>query len=359
VSASAKSEQALGRRLFVFAPLALFLVWEVITRSFAAYLAEAGPEFAVLIRSNQPTALLNLATEKLKLDPASKNIEPVDASRRTTEVKKGIQSAHDLGLTDELRPVSAAPSQSASDPKNTAQIWSWAELALYNDPLNARALRILGQLSQSTSDEQAKPFMQAAARRSLQESIALYWMMRKNLQDQDYREALRNMDILFRTRQQLMEKLGPVIGAMANDPRANAELKRVLASNPTWRKPFLFYFVRNVSDARIPLDIFLSLKGSANPLTAAELSDYLGLLVDKGLYDLAYYTWLQFLPPEQLGKAGHLFNGSFENAPSGLPFDWSFGQRSGVTVQVAARTDQQGEHALLLELVPDAWLIWR
>jgi hypothetical protein len=160
------------------------------------------------------------------------------------------------------------------------------------------------------------------------------------------------MDILFRTRQQLMEKLGPQIGAIANDPQANAELKQLLANNPPWRKPLLFYLTRNVSDPRTPLDLFLSLKDTANPPTAAELSDYLDVLLNKSFYDLAYYTWLQFLPPEQLGRAGHLFNGSFEDVPTGLPFDWSFGQKSGVAIQIAARPDREGERALLLEFGP-------
>ena len=64
-------------RLLILAPLALFLVWEVITRSVVAYLADANPEMAVRLRSNYPTALLNLAYDRLSRDPSAKNIEPV------------------------------------------------------------------------------------------------------------------------------------------------------------------------------------------------------------------------------------------------------------------------------------------
>ena len=52
-SALAKSEHAVGWRTIALALLALFLIWEVVTRSFAAYLADANPGLAVLLKSNQ------------------------------------------------------------------------------------------------------------------------------------------------------------------------------------------------------------------------------------------------------------------------------------------------------------------
>ena len=57
-SAAAKhGGRILRYRLMILAPLAAFLVWEVITRSLAAYLADAGPEAAIRLWSTNPTAL--------------------------------------------------------------------------------------------------------------------------------------------------------------------------------------------------------------------------------------------------------------------------------------------------------------
>ena len=231
-------------RLLILAPLALFLVWEVITRSVVAYLADANPEMAVRLRSNYPTALLNLAYDGLSRDPSAKNIEPVaplprDGSSRLTIAAKGMQSAKDIDLTVRPEPVSGDSALStATDSRALAQLRSWVERALLEDPLNARAFRILGQLSRGTLQA---TLMQAAARRSLLESEAVFWVMRKNYEDGDYRSAGRYAEILLRTRpssKTAVQAAMAVLGKIAETPATSGELKQLLASNPRWRSQF-------------------------------------------------------------------------------------------------------------------------
>jgi hypothetical protein len=142
-----------------------------------------------------------------------------------------------------------------------------------------------------------------------------------------------------------------MLGRIAENVSASGELKQILAKTPPWRGQFFSALPRNVTDARTPLELLLSLRGSASPPTDAEQRSYLESLVQHGLYELAYYSWLQFLPPEQLSKTGRLFNGSFETTPSGLPFDWVFAKRTGVNIKFAQRSDQEGR-ALLIEFGP-------
>ena len=325
----------------------------MVTKSFGAYLADADPEAALVLNGNNPTALLNLAEDKLSKDPSFGLLDPVLAPPRNAGPGSTVPKGDDTVPTEVQTDWSPAATQSTLDQSALDEIRGLAERALAQDPLNARAFRILGQISEHTSDEmQTQKLMQAAVRRSLLESIAVYWMMRKSFQDQNYKAALRYADILMRTRPQALGPIMPIMGKMAELPEASADLKSLLSTNPPWRPQFLSSVPNAISDARTPLDILLSLKDTANPPTAKDLRPYLDFLIQHGFFDLAYYTWLQFLSPDQLVQAANLYNGGFDTVPSGTPFDWVLTKGTGVTVQVAAKSDKPGERALFLQFGP-------
>jgi hypothetical protein len=327
--------------------LAVFLVWEIVTRGIPAYLAENSPQTAVRLRATQPTALVNLAAKELeKLNPQPDRDRPSDANSDGRPGKMQEQTPPEQqALRSEQTDVSSTEAQTKA--------LSLAERALINDPLYAHAFGILGQLALQRSDlKRTETFMHAAAKRSLFESDAVSWMMYRSYETHDYAAALQYANALLRTRQGVLSRVMPILAMMTENPAAVPELRTALRGNPVWRQGFFSALPSKISDARSPLVLLLSLKNSSAPPRQSELVSYLTFLVQHKLYDLAYYTWLQFLPADQLQKVGNIFNGSFEFDASGIPFDWTWTEKPGARIEISRLPDQEPKQALHVELGP-------
>jgi len=330
--------------LFMFA---IFLAWLVITQSFAAYFAEFAPETALWLQPTQPLALDLLAERTLDLrrdlhppsqgaaDQMSVSAQPSGSSEKSKSDSSTTQ--------DSSHPAVLAPARAS-------EVRAWATSSLMNKPLNPWALRILAQLEAIDNDTSAaSKLLNAAVRLSLHESIAVYGTMLAAAKANDYKTATYYADVLLRTRPELDKYVVPILTKIVEDKTSSGLVEAVLDKNPPWRKRFFEVFPYSVEDARTPLDFFLQLRTGAMPPTSGDITPYVWFLVRRKLYDLAYYTWLQFLPAEELREAGLLFNGNFDVVPSGLPFDWLINQGSGVTVEVVPKPDSNGKHALLLD----------
>jgi hypothetical protein len=347
--------------------LGALLVWQIATRSFAAYLAVEAPSTALTLRPNEPTALVALADAALNpRDEATKTSVTRDVLQEKAQRAAGdpdriggwaevaLKAATaKLSGKEALSGESAAPAPLADEVRATVR--ARAEAALAEDPLNARALRILGQLADASGDQvRAARLMRAAADRSRAESVAVYWMLQQSFATKDYARAASFADTLLRKRPQLMAHAIPVLGKMAEsvDEGAVGALQATLAQDPPWRRSFFASLPGGISDARTPLNLLLSLESTAAPPTTPELAGYLRFLIDRKLYELAYYTWLQFLPADELGRIGYLANPGFEKQPSGLPFDWVIQQGTGATIDIAALPNEADARALRLDLGP-------
>ena len=62
--------------------------------------------------------------------------------------------------------------------------------------------------------------------------------------------------------------------------------------------------------------------------------------------ELAYNTWLQFLPKADLENIGLLTNASFEREPSGLPFDWRLGKGKNALAEIIPLGEGGTNHVL-------------
>lgn len=341
---------------------ALILTWLVVTRSLAAFFADAAPQVALWFNSQQPQALVNLADAAL-IDAGRAQLNAAGADQtappgqEASADPKGVSkkvSQYFQNLTHAFsRFEKTGRNLSVSRPiapDNEGEVRRWATTALINDPLNARALRILGQLAETDSnDKDTAKFMHAAGNLSLHENYASYWLMRHSTVEGDYKSAIYYADVLLRTNPASSAYVVPLLAQISED-RAGAPLvKAALADSPPWRRQFISTLPNSVTDARTPLDLLLALRSSPVPPAMADIESYVNFLIAHKFYSLAYYTWLQFLPPEALRHAGLLYNGSFEAAPSSLPFDWKILPGTGVTIDVVPRPDKIGKQALLID----------
>jgi hypothetical protein len=341
-------------RTVILGVCAALLVWLVVSQSFAAYLAGVAPQAALWINSRQPDALVNLANQMLNGAEGANAPRPTTAEpsgeRQPDAGDKAVAAGDAAAVTPKQHGAfSAFDIIGQKQSVDLAVVRAYAQASLLAEPLDARALRILGQVEDATKNEQgAADLMQAAARQSLHESIAVFWLMLKSLEMKDYKATIDDADILLRTVPEYGEYVVPLLARVAEDKASTGLLKTMLSSNPPWRADFFEKLPNSVTDGRIPLDLLLALRGTADPPTSKDINIYLNFLVGHKLYNLAYYTWLQFLPPAQLRSAGLLYNGTFETVPSGSPFDWEIVPGSGVAVDIEEPPDENGERVLAL-----------
>lgn len=340
-------------RTFIVATLGLILVWQIIARSFGAYFALTDPKTALLLNPSEAWAHLEMARDELaavlRARGTPAETDGGDASDGMLEDRIGAWAGAAARGTAEQPESNALAAGIDLDPTQVERIQQSARAVLFSEPFNAQGARILGLLADASGDEDAAArFMQAAARRSIRESVALFWLLRKTYDAQDFAGAAYYADALLRTRNRAFPLVVPLLARMAEDKSAAGEVKSLLAVNPPWRERFLSEMTRSMMDARTPLDLLLSLRETETPPSGRELNAYLKFLVGRKFYELAYYAWLQFLPPEELGALGFLTNGSFEAPPSGAPFDWNLTPSRGVAIDIRQKSGSN-ERALVIE----------
>ena len=331
-------------RFLLFGLVGAGLLWAIVNHSFVAALARLEPTYALLIRPDDPGVLEALADRS------------IDRMRRVTA--SGASPAR-FGFTGTGgQPGITAPANEGKGPqwldadenaRTKADLQEWAVAMLAQEPGNVRALVLLGELKRDGGDDDAAAvFMRSSAQRSIREPVPQAWLIDDAIEKQDWPLVMRHADILMRMHGRTVPHLTPLIARLAETPETSSLVKDALREAPTWRTAFFTELPAAVTDARTPLELFLAIKDTRTPPTIAEIKAYLTFLIQRKYFDLSYYTWLQFLPPQQLASVGPLVNGSFETRPSGLPFDWTLPVGGTASVSIARRPDRPTAYGLVI-----------
>lgn len=306
---------------------AVLLAWQVVRYSVVAALAPATPTLALALRPGAAPALITQADQRLNAPLRS-------YERARARAPKGP-------------PPEPPPPPSR---KTLAEVQAWVRTALIAEPLSPAGFRILGQIAAIRGDKaRAARLMDVAANLSIRETAAVLWRLNHRLEVRELDGALEDANALLHTRPDLGRLVLPVLARISELPEGREKLVRLLAARPPWRSTFFSVLPGAVRNPQSPLALYLALAETTAPPSEGELDAYVRDLIRRKRYSLAYYTWLQFLPPARLARARFPYNGDFLFDPSGLPFDWQIRAPSGAWAQISHVPASRGNRALVVE----------
>jgi hypothetical protein len=322
------------RRAMIVSAVGVALLWLILTRSLAYALAEVSPEAALWLNPQLPRALLALADrerEKLVAGHAGR------ATSRSSSPEKRATSA--------IAPFKEAE-DAAQEERSVlrARVRDLASRALVNAPLNARAVRLIAEV---TDDKEAVRYlMNQAVRRSRRESAAVFWLMDDSFERGDFADVVYRGDILLRTRPQLAGNVMEYFGRVADDEQARQRLVAMLASERKWRGTFFNTMPKTVEEDEALLNLLVELKDAGSPPSPQELEPFVDGLVAKQRIEMAYNAWLQLLPNDQLTSMALVHGEGFTENPSGLPFEWTVNRGQNTMVDFVPIAPGKRERAL-------------
>ncbi len=191
-----ETAQAHPLRLFFFALLNACLVWAVLTKSLPYVLAASAPDSALALNPNNPEALVAKAGRSRE-----RLLSLMEGERKQPNRESGRAIAKP---GDTIAALPEAGDETGTDPDTEGErralrgeIRNLALRAIANDPLNARAYRLLAEVTDNPDN--ARILMNEALKRSRRETAAIFWLFRSMRTCRHRRCSARKMVAGLRT----------------------------------------------------------------------------------------------------------------------------------------------------------------
>lgn len=241
----------------------------------------------------------------------------------------------ELGLRDlEKNPEAATPHLRA---------------ALVGNPADSQAYVALAEaLEKSGATEPARKAMEAAAamgpqRPDVQLHATAFWV-----QKGDFPRALDHWNTVLRHQPATRFRLFPYLLTGAEVPANRSAFEKLLKKPVSWWSEFFVYAADHAESVDTVRHLYRLSQKSVNAVPAEGMRAYLARLQKEGAWTEAWFVWLSSLSKEQLGKAAYVYNGGFEQRPTGIGFDWIYQPSPAVVMETSATYGTTGERALHL-----------
>ncbi|MBS7538486.1 hypothetical protein [Ancylobacter lacus] len=267
--------------------------------------------------------------------------------------------------TDTAAP--AAPALPGSTPEDRATARDMSIAALLQTPLQPKALRNLAIIADADGQaDRARHLMTLTESRTRRDVVVQGWLLGQALQREDYAAAMRHLDLMFRPRNEIPQAALPALAALVLNPKLTGDLGALLATDPKWRGWFLDRLTRLEIAPDSPLgpdadtqlsdaigNLFAAIIDHGGTLTPEEIARFIDRLIQRRAYDNAYAQWVRFyVPPDELGTLGYLYNGDFSKPINDIPFNWrELRKQSSVDLAIVDEPERPGTKALRLQFI--------
>ena len=158
-------------------------------------------------------------------------------------------------------------------------------------------------------------------------------------------EAVVRLDRLIDYYAETREWAFPLLAQWLPQPQARSALEALAARRTSWMGSFITFACSRADSVLV--GALLSRRAAAGLAQRDEIACATERLRSAGHFEAAYQVWLNTLPRDRLADVGHVFNGGFEHAPSGVGFDWIADERSpAYVVEYPVAQGVEGRRAL-------------
>src|SRR5690606_2969053 len=255
-----------------------WLGWTIVQVTRADELAHDHPEAALRIDPNHPQALLRLARKQLD----------------TKQYDAAMATARHL--------LSVEPGQ--------------------GDAFTIIALAAVGR-----GDDNSEALMRIALQRAPRDLDVRTQAMVAALQKGDLAEGMKQLDAMLRLSPKRGQFLYPAMAQQAMDSAFAAALVATLARNPPWRRSFLASLGGKGTPEAVD-HVYAGLEAQG-ALSEPEIKRWLDRKLRDNQWGEAYALWTGTLDPRP-DRLPAVYNGSFEQDPTSIGFDWQKTNTKGV-----------------------------